>query len=843
MDRARARVRRPRLHRRAPAAARAQRGQGLDRRVPLARRSRRGGGRGGGAGDRPARRRRRASRCTGGARCSRCARRSCSTRGSGIASAAARRCRSTPRCTSATTPPTSTPSAALRALAQSGRARERRVRGRALRRSAARAGARGRPDGRRHGRRAGAARGAAVGALHRALRRLPQDDRPAQRRRGHRAGGRHRARGRRGTPTARIAADRGRLVGDRGAHRPAPGRRAETNPPIARLLAGAKASTTLPEHHPSAILVNRLWPLLLFTLLAGGLAFLAPQIPGIAAGFAIIWALAWRRQDAAVAAIEERDGACLLRAPHLAGAADGAGAHAGLQGAAPRARERRRHLRCVGGRPVDVLIVSLGSTGGLRAADAELRDSLRRAGASVAARAAAASRRELRTLMLTDLPLGARRARCGSRPSCAAPDARGRSSTRARPPRCCGRGPGRSASTRPRRATGPGVTGSGSARSSAGACARRRCCCRGARAACARRPTSARAPRSRAGAARRRSSPSGRRRRRRGAGATSPRSPTPPTRPRRASTACSRPGGACARCAMREELRGRRRRRPSELRRCRARAARARRACAWPARSRPRSTARCCAARACSCARRAARTTGSPSSRRSPTAVSSSPRPRPGPTPRCRSRARSTRAWWARISERALRAALDDPRGRLRRARARGARAVHAATAVDRLVAERATAAPACVASAAARHGPRVGDVLAASATRAARWPRPSACSPACSCGGRRSRSRSARPRRAAARAWTSERSRRSGLALISSIVPVRAAAANTASQVDRVGLASLDQPAGRVADRVHERVLDRGDHALGHRLFAHPERRCARSRSPSRARASSSSS
>ena len=40
-----------------------------------------------------------------------------------------------------------------------------------------------------------------------------------------------------------------------------------------------------------------------------GLAFLAPQIPGIAAGFAIIWALAWRRQDAAVAAIEERDGA------------------------------------------------------------------------------------------------------------------------------------------------------------------------------------------------------------------------------------------------------------------------------------------------------------------------------------------------------------------------------------------------------------------------------------------------------------------------------------------------------------------------------------------------------
>jgi hypothetical protein len=87
------------------------------------------------------------------------------------------------------------------------------------------------------------------------------------------------------------------------------GRRAQTNPPIARLLSAARASTTLPEHRPTAILINRLWPLLAFTLLSGGLAFLAPQIPGIAAGFAIIWSLSWRRQDAAVEAIEERDGA------------------------------------------------------------------------------------------------------------------------------------------------------------------------------------------------------------------------------------------------------------------------------------------------------------------------------------------------------------------------------------------------------------------------------------------------------------------------------------------------------------------------------------------------------
>jgi hypothetical protein len=88
------------------------------------------------------------------------------------------------------------------------------------------------------------------------------------------------------------------------------GRHAQTSQPIARLLAGARPSSSLPEQHAGAILINRLWPLALFTLLAGGLAFLAPQIPAIAAGFAIIWSLAWRRQDAAVAAIEERDGVC-----------------------------------------------------------------------------------------------------------------------------------------------------------------------------------------------------------------------------------------------------------------------------------------------------------------------------------------------------------------------------------------------------------------------------------------------------------------------------------------------------------------------------------------------------
>jgi hypothetical protein len=86
------------------------------------------------------------------------------------------------------------------------------------------------------------------------------------------------------------------------------GRRAQTTPPIARLLASARTSPALPDPHPGRVLLNRLWPLIVSTISAGALAVVFPQVPGIATGFALIWALAWRRQEAAVAAIEDRDG-------------------------------------------------------------------------------------------------------------------------------------------------------------------------------------------------------------------------------------------------------------------------------------------------------------------------------------------------------------------------------------------------------------------------------------------------------------------------------------------------------------------------------------------------------
>jgi hypothetical protein len=93
------------------------------------------------------------------------------------------------------------------------------------------------------------------------------------------------------------------------------GRRAQVSQAIGRLLADAKAATMMPEHRPAAVAVNRLWPLLLSTVAAGALGLIAPQIPGIAAGFAVIWALAWRRQESAVRAIEERDGATFYVEP------------------------------------------------------------------------------------------------------------------------------------------------------------------------------------------------------------------------------------------------------------------------------------------------------------------------------------------------------------------------------------------------------------------------------------------------------------------------------------------------------------------------------------------------
>jgi len=86
------------------------------------------------------------------------------------------------------------------------------------------------------------------------------------------------------------------------------GRRNETTEAIGRLLAEARSTNTLPEMRPMVVMLNRLWLVAVSTVIAAGLSWLFPQLSAVVAGGAILVALAWRKQERAVTAIEERDG-------------------------------------------------------------------------------------------------------------------------------------------------------------------------------------------------------------------------------------------------------------------------------------------------------------------------------------------------------------------------------------------------------------------------------------------------------------------------------------------------------------------------------------------------------
>ena len=75
-------------------------------------------------------------------------------------------------------------------------------------------------------------------------------------------------------------------------------------------LAAAKTSIQLPAETPVRIALARLWPIALFAILAGAAGPILPQVPAIATGFALGVASAWRNREAAVTAVEDRDGVC-----------------------------------------------------------------------------------------------------------------------------------------------------------------------------------------------------------------------------------------------------------------------------------------------------------------------------------------------------------------------------------------------------------------------------------------------------------------------------------------------------------------------------------------------------
>ena len=86
------------------------------------------------------------------------------------------------------------------------------------------------------------------------------------------------------------------------------GRRLRATPGIAGLLAEARSTNALPELEPGAVMFNRLWPLGVLTLASGAVGFFVPQVPVIATGYCLLVALLWRKQSAAVQAVEGRDG-------------------------------------------------------------------------------------------------------------------------------------------------------------------------------------------------------------------------------------------------------------------------------------------------------------------------------------------------------------------------------------------------------------------------------------------------------------------------------------------------------------------------------------------------------
>lgn len=76
---------------------------------------------------------------------------------------------------------------------------------------------------------------------------------------------------------------------------------------VSLLLSRSRMEPIFPKIEPPAVLLSRLWPVLAITLVAAISSYWFPQLATAAAGYGLLWSLAWRKQSGAVLAIEERD--------------------------------------------------------------------------------------------------------------------------------------------------------------------------------------------------------------------------------------------------------------------------------------------------------------------------------------------------------------------------------------------------------------------------------------------------------------------------------------------------------------------------------------------------------
>jgi len=96
------------------------------------------------------------------------------------------------------------------------------------------------------------------------------------------------------------------------------GRASRAREAIRDALARARMATSLPPETPARIAFARLWPVGLTAILAGGLGLFFPGVAAIGAGYALLVSLAWHTREAAVLAIEHRDGAKFYVVPNSA---------------------------------------------------------------------------------------------------------------------------------------------------------------------------------------------------------------------------------------------------------------------------------------------------------------------------------------------------------------------------------------------------------------------------------------------------------------------------------------------------------------------------------------------